>query len=312
MTLVRQPAHEALCAAIVEVGKCATARALLRDHADGLRPLLARDRVDLERRAAELEPRLGAVGAAWTAAEAAAPGPLGRIAAAAGSTEAVALLVLAAAIDLDRAMQRTLAELTAERVLTAGVLVDLAAPTLPARLALMGALHATAPLRRAGLLTIDEPVARARARVEVAPSVLAALRGEPVAPPRGVLVRAAGDAARARRALAAAGVPLLQPGELTALVGAPARAEQLAVQLAHAAGAALWLHAPPPGAAPEDDDAIWTDAWVEGAALGVDLRGPRIARAAAAAEACARHGALAIALVDADGASRARLTVRAV
>jgi hypothetical protein len=81
------------------------------------------------------------------------------------------------------------------------------------------------------------------------------------------------------------------------------------VELAPRAGAPLWLYARP---AAGDDDAVWTDAWVAGAALGVDLRGPRIARAAAAADACATRGALAIALVDADGASRARLTARAV
>jgi hypothetical protein len=158
------------------------------------------------------------------------------------------LLALAAAPALDRGIALGYARLDREP-LTAGLLLDLASATEANRLALCGALHPDAALRRSGVLLAGGPdgaaATAAETRLAVAPAVLSVLRCEPVPLPRGVdELSPVPVAGAALRVLAALGVPPVRAGDLVAIAGGAAHddahVEALARLLAGADGAQVW------------------------------------------------------------------------
>jgi hypothetical protein len=242
-----QPEYHRLCAAILALARAAIGRLSGRDG-DAMSPS-ARPRLS----EAKFSDRSSELRTAWIAAAQLVPGggPLGRLDQLLRSSASFVepmLLALAAAPALDRQVALGYARLDREP-LTAGLLLDLASATEANRIALYGALHPDAALRRNGLLlaeSSDSAVAiAADTRIAVAPSVLSVLRCEPVPLPRGVEelspVPVAGAAARV---LAALGVPPVRAGELVSITGGAAHDDAhvaaLARLLAGADSALVW------------------------------------------------------------------------
>jgi hypothetical protein len=238
--------YHRLCASILALARAAIGRLAGRDGEASAVPS-GRPRLS----EAKFAERSDELRLAWIAAEQLVPGggPLGRLShllrVSASFVEPM-LLALAAAPALDRGVALGYARLDREP-LTAGLLLDLASATEANRIALYGALHPDAALRRSGLLLAGNPdsAATTDTRIAVAPSVLSVLRCEPVPLPRGVEeLSPVPVAGAATRVLAALGVPPIRPGDLVSIAGGAshhdAHVEALARLLAGADGALIW------------------------------------------------------------------------
>ncbi len=288
----RQAAAAELCRHILQLARTASARLLLRDHANGFLVLDERERAALLPRAGLFSAHVEAVAAAWRAAERARPeGALAALAPAVAGAEELLLLALAAAPALDRVIARTYRNLERDG-LTVGLLMDLVGDDELGRLALAHSLHAGAPLRRRGLLVTASATAVATDAVLVPASVVAALRGDPIAAPAGVdVARSALDRDAARAELDRLGVAPLSAGELRLIGGDSTRALGIAERLAASSGAALWMVSM--NARPERPTAAgdWLplvrDAFLAGALPVIDLPDVDAAIAGALASAAA-------------------------
>jgi hypothetical protein len=238
------PAHEALCRALIGVGKAAVARLIVRDADDGFGTVGARDRAACVRRAGELPAELAGLGRAWAAAEAGDPGgALAAIAAASEHPDDLLLLSLALGPHVDRGLGRALG--LAAAPMTVGLLLDLAAADEDGRLSMAHRLHGAAPLLRRGLLASDSRAASAAAAIAVPAAVVSAVRGHPIEPPAGVLLRPRSDTAvAAQERLAAMEVVRVRPGELRGLGGIDGGDLARAGLLAAAEDSDLWVVGP--------------------------------------------------------------------
>jgi hypothetical protein len=262
-----QAEYHRLCASILALARAAIGRLAGRDGEASASPS-ARPRLS----EAKFAERSDELRMAWIAAEQLVPGggPLGRLGRLLRSSASFVeptLLALAAAPALDRGVAVGYARLDREP-LTAGLLLDLASATEANRIALYGALHPDAALRRSGVLLAGSPdgATGADTRLAVAPSVLAVLRCEPVPLPGGVDERSPVPVAgAATRVLAALGVPPVRAGELMSITGGAAHddphVEALARLLAGADSALVWRlrlddHAEPDWAALTRDAAL--------------------------------------------------------
>ena len=239
-----QVEYHQVCSCMLALARAAIGRLASRDGDAGTAPA---GRPTLSE--AKFAERSSALRTAWLAAEQLVPGggPLGRLGRLMRITSSFVepvLLALAVAPLLDRGVARGYARLEPEPM-TAGLLLDLASATEASRLALSGALHPDAALRRHALILAGDPdcvaAVGADTAIAVAPSVLSVLRCEPVPLPRGVEelapVPIAGVAARVLEAL---GVAPVQPGDVVVLAGSAAQSEALARLLAGASSALVW------------------------------------------------------------------------
>src|SRR5687768_8239090 len=102
-----RPNHDALCTAILAMGRSAGARLAVRDAADGFIRLAQAHRTQLQQRGAQFTEHVEIMLEAWQLAESAANGaPLARLGAIASRPEERVLLGLCAAPQLDRAVAR--------------------------------------------------------------------------------------------------------------------------------------------------------------------------------------------------------------
>jgi hypothetical protein len=243
-----QPEYHRLCASMLALARAAIGRLAGRDGEASASPS-ARPRLS----EAKFAERSDELRTAWLAAEQLVPGGgpigrLGRLLRTSGSFVEPMLLALAAAPALDRSVALGYARIDREP-LTAGLLLDLASATEANRIALYGALHPDAALRRSGVLLAGSPdggaAACAGTCIAVAPSVLSVLRCEPVPLPGGVEeLSPVPMAGAATRVLAALGVPPVRPGDLISITGGAAHddahVEALARLLAGTDGALVW------------------------------------------------------------------------
>jgi hypothetical protein len=271
------PDHARLCGAVLALGKAAAARLTCRDGEEGFTAVADTDQIPLAQLGEVFGARIEGFGRALEAAELAdLDRPIARLVGLLGNPQESVLLALAAGPSLDRALDRVHRNLGRGEAMTAGFLLDLAAPGEETRLVLAGALHPMAPLRRYALLVSPWPEAAiSTTPLAVAPSVVAALRGEEIAPPAEVEAeRLAVDSALGSALATTLGLPPLRPGEMVVLEGPPPVARLLARILALGWGRAAWL-----GAVPADRlvDAL-RDATLANALLAIDLdaAGPRI------------------------------------
>lgn len=163
-----------LAQALVELGRAAAAKLVVRDDAEGFARVPAEQRAALTARADGMADHLAAVCEAWPALAGDDPrlgGLLGH---------ELLLLGLALGPELDRAVARTVRRALGDEPLTVAGLVDLAGDDLASRLALAELLTATAPLVARGLVELGEP--RATARVAVAPWLVVQIRRAVVEP----------------------------------------------------------------------------------------------------------------------------------
>jgi winged helix domain-containing protein len=297
----RQVAAASLCRAVMQLARTAVTRLLLRDHDDGFLMLDERERAAMMPRAALFAAHVETLAGIWRLAERADPdGPLPVIAHASGGGDALLLMMMAAAPALDRAIARTYRTLEPAG-LTVGLLLDLLGAEESDRLALAGALAADAPLRRHGLLTTPSPTALAGDPVALPASVVAALRGEPIAPPLPVdRAAAALDRDAARADLDRLGVAPLRSGELRLVGGGAAEALALAERLAAAGGCSLWMVSVAARPAAAVTPAAWMplvrDAQLAGALVLIDLADadPAVAGALAGASRAAGWPSVAL------------------
>lgn len=219
VAVARDPAIE-LGEAILALGRAAVARLTERDAAGGFVSLAPTQRAALQAQAARFE----ALAAAALGLARARP-EVARLCALVPTVDEAVLGMLAAAPELDRALARAYAAVLApEPALTAGGLLDLAAISSGARLALAATLHADRPLRAVGWLVADEPgPITLRAPVRVAPSVIGVLRGEPVGPPGPARITRAVLAAELAAVVTGATLaPRWRAGDVALITGAPA------------------------------------------------------------------------------------------
>jgi hypothetical protein len=165
-----------LAEALVELGRAAAAKLVVRDDAEGFARVPAEQRAALTARADGLADHLAAVCEAWPALAADEP-RLGEL-----RGQELLLLGLALGPELDRAVARTVRRALGDEPLTVAGLVDLAGEDLASRLALAELLTAEAPLVARGLVELDDP--RATARVAVAPWLVVQVRRAVVEPAR--------------------------------------------------------------------------------------------------------------------------------
>ncbi len=266
-----RPEATDLCRAILALGKAAAARLTCRDGDEGFAALPATDKVSLSRLGDSFGARIEAFGQALTAAEVAhSAGPIARLVTMTANSQELVLLALAAGPGLDRGLDRVHRNLGRGEQMTAGFLLDLAATGEDTRLVLAGALHPEAPLRQQGLLTSPAPGAvSASTPIEVAPAVLAALRGEEIPIPLGVeATRFDADPVLAGELADDLNLPPLRPGELALLPAAAPVARPLLAILAMTGGDKLWLTGDYDGDRLHD----WQrDARLANALLAVDL-----------------------------------------
>lgn len=265
-----RPQHDALCASILAMARAAGARLAVRDAADGFIRLAHPHRAQLQQRGEQFAEHVAILLAAWRLAEAAPGGAaLARLGAIATRAEERVLLCLCAAPELDRAVARAFRNVAHPGTdLTIGAVLDLASTAASSRVLLTGLYHPDAPLRRAALITTDlGGAALASMRLAIAPSVLAALRGEPIAAPDGAEPSWNAEDAAAATIVARLGLVPPRPGTITILTG-PRRATAATLRLLMlATGRAAWLM--PGGARFRDaatDHAQWRG-WARDAAL---------------------------------------------
>jgi hypothetical protein len=217
-----RPAHDALCAAILAMARSAASRLAVRDAADGFIRLAHSHRAQLQQRGDQFADHVAVALEAWRLAETAPRGqPLARLGAIVSRPEERVLLGLMAAPQLDRALSRAYQAVAHPGdEMHVGALLDLAATVPSSRLLLSSLFHPLAPLRHAGLVGVDTSgPALSSTHIGVASVVLAALRGEPVAPPDGADILHDGGDPAAGRVAEALGLSRPRPGTVTLLTG---------------------------------------------------------------------------------------------
>ena len=255
---------------VLALGRAAAARLLLRLAADGHVPPPDPAHVEgLIARAGEVEALSAAVVAGWPRDPLQ---PLGRIARWLNADPGeLTLLALAVAPHLDGALARSYDALAPRAGFTLGLLLDLAAVDEPARLALAARLGEPRSAVAIGALEIDPGVGLSvTAVIRVPASIVAAVRGAPVAPPP--LIHEVVAAGRVPSVdLQAIGLPDLRRSVL--VVGpSPWAMHTIGRALAGRHQRWLWTASPPPDNALDQG---WTrlvrDAGLAGALIECDL-----------------------------------------
>ncbi len=258
-----------LCVSVIELARIAAARLTVRDATLGFSRLAAPQRTALQGQADRWDEVATTLLELWRAQP---RGAARQIAAMARSDEEILVFALAAAPLIDRTLGRAYKSLSGVGELTVGVLLDLASPSLEQRLQLVRFLHTDRALRASGLIEIARPgPAMLDDKIEVAPSAIAALRGEPIAPPGPVAAEGhvlPDDLIDAVEA--AISLPHWRPGKVS-IVSGPA-AERAAVLTLRSAldRRPVWNLR-----APVSDAATWCrDAALSGVHLGVTTDDP--------------------------------------
>ncbi len=255
---------------VLALGRAAAARLLLRLAGDGHVPAPAPEHLEgLLARAAEVDALTETVVAGWPRDPL---HPLGRIARWLGNDRGeLTLLALAVAPHLDGALARSYEALAPRAGMTLGLLLDLAVVDEAGRLALAARLGAPQSAVAIGALEVDPAVGLSvTSIVRVPASIVAAVRGAPVAPPPQVHeVVAAGRIPSLD--LAAIGLPDLRRSVL--VVGpSPWAMHTIGRALAGRHQRWLWTASPPPDG---NQDLAWTrlvrDAALAGALIACDL-----------------------------------------
>jgi hypothetical protein len=209
-----------LCISIIELARIAAARLTVRDATLGFSRLAAPQRTALQTQADRWDEIASGMLQLWRSRP---RSPARQVATMARTDEELVLLALAAAPQIDRTLGRAYRSLAGVNDLTVGVLLDLASPNLEERLQLVQLLHGDRALRASGLLEIPRRgPAMLDDVVAVAPSAIAALRGEPIAAPGPV----AAEGHQLPEELievveAAVSLPRWRPGKVSIVAGPP-------------------------------------------------------------------------------------------
>jgi hypothetical protein len=221
-----------LCVSVIELARIAAARLTVRDATLGFSRLAAPQRTALQTQADRWDELAAALLQVWRGQP---RGAARQLATMARSDDELLLFALAAAPHIDRTLGRAYRSLAGVSELTVGVLLDLASPQLDHRLALVRLLHTDRALRSSGLLEIARRgPAMLDDAVTVAPSAIAALRGEPIAAPGPVAAEGHQLPDDLMEAVeSAVNLPRWRPGKLSIVSGPPAeRAAVLTVRSA--------------------------------------------------------------------------------
>jgi hypothetical protein len=210
-----------LCISIIELARIAAARLTVRDATLGFSRLAAPQRTALQTQADRWDEIVAGMLQLWRAQPRSSARQLATMAR--GDDELV-LLALSAAPQIDRTLGRAYKSLAGVNELTVGVLLDLAAPELEARLELVQLLHGERALRASGLVEIAR---RGPAMLDdvigVAPNAIAALRGEPIAAPGPVSAEGHQLPDELIEVVeAAVSLPRWRPGKVSIVAGPPA------------------------------------------------------------------------------------------